>query len=55
MGVALASFMSSRWIALAAAMARVAEVVYLQHAAKAIMVYIGKSTRVTSFAGGCAV
>lgn len=53
--VALASFMSSRWIALAAAMARVAEVVYLQHAAKAIMVYIGKSTRVTSFAGGCAV
>lgn len=53
--MALASFMSSRWIALAAAMARVAEVVYLQHATKAVMVYTGKSTRATSFAGDCAV
>lgn len=53
--MALASFMSSRWIALAAAMAGVAEVVCLQLATKAVIVYIGKSTRATSFSGGCAV
>lgn len=53
--MALASFMSSQWGALATAMARVAKIVHSPLGTKAIIVSIGNSTEATSSPGAHAL